>query len=39
MNNNKLISAFSLLFLLVSIPLTVFAIRAAQKPTDIKGGY
>ena len=39
MKNNKLISAFSILFLLVSIPLTVFAIRASQKPVESTGGY
>lgn len=39
MKENKIISAVSVLFLLFSIPLTVFAIRAVQKPTETKGGY
>ena len=39
MKHKQFISVFSVLYLFISIPLTVFAIKAAQIPTEKKGGY
>lgn len=39
MKHKHIVSLFSIIFLFISIPLTVFAIRAAQTPTEKKGGF
>ena len=39
MKKKKLLSAVSVVFLLLSVPLTVLAIRSATGPTEQKGGY